>query len=251
MLPKLFRPLLLVALPLLSGCSLHLGEIQEPARAAAVPASFPWTSMIYAARTDRGVVVVDLGWYGGERALRRTLARLGARPEDVSDVFVTHSHRDHVGGWRAVRGARFHVAASEAPLFAGDSAHTDRPSRLGERVFGRGVPLPGEVETHPFAADTVFVLGGDTLRAFVVPGHTPGSAAYLFRGVLFVGDAVSHRPLRGFGGAMRIFTRDREQARASLASLWERALPHGVQWVCTAHAKCARPTPRFLRKTTR
>lgn len=245
------RPLLLGGLALLAGCSLHLREIQEPARAAAVPASFPWSSMIYAARTESGVVVVDLGWFGAERSLRGVLGRLGAQPEDVTDVFLTHSHRDHVAAWRLVRGARFHVARSEAPLFAGDSAHTDLPSRLGERVFGHESPAPGEVEVHPFRADTIFVLGGDTLRAFVVPGHTPGSAAYLLRGVLFAGDAISHDPLRGFGGAKRIFTRDPAAARASVASLWTRALPHGVEWVCNAHAKCARPTPRFLEKTTR
>lgn len=41
----------------------------------------------------------------------------------------------------------------------------------------------------PFSKDTVFVFGRDTLHAFLVAGHTAGSTAYLFRGVLFVGDA--------------------------------------------------------------
>ena len=64
--------------------------------------------------------------------------------------------------------------------------------------------------------------------------------AYLVRGVLFVGDALSYSVFRGFALAKRPYTMDWEENRASVASLWERARPHGVEWVCTSHAKCAR-----------
>jgi glyoxylase-like metal-dependent hydrolase (beta-lactamase superfamily II) len=60
----------------------------------------------------------------------------------------------------------------------------------------------------------VFAVGADTVRAYVVPGHTAGSAAYLFRGVLFVGDAVTHTRAGGFAPARRGYSDDRRAAAA-------------------------------------
>ncbi|HEU0051890.1 MAG TPA: MBL fold metallo-hydrolase [Longimicrobium sp.] len=235
----------------MSGCSYNLSQVREPGRAVAFPTALSWSSMVYAAKTDSGVIVVDLGFVGAGGALRRHLRELGVGPAEVTDVFLTHSHRDHIGAWREVRTARFHLAAAEEPLFEGRRTHADVPSRMAQAVTGNPAPWPGEVTVRPFSADTVFTFGRDTLRAFLVPGHTAGSAAYLFRGVLFVGDAVRRDPLFGFGGAARVFSDDRRLNQESLRALFDRALPYGVRWVCNAHAKCARPDPRFIRKVTR
>ncbi|HEX5726363.1 MAG TPA: MBL fold metallo-hydrolase [Longimicrobiaceae bacterium] len=241
-----------VALALLcAACTHHLDAVQDPGRAVAFSTGFPWSSVIYAARVDGGgVVLVDLGWYGSERALRRELRRLGAHPEQVTDVFLTHSHRDHIGAWRVVRTARFHLGAGEQALFEGRDTHRDLPSRVGEVLLGNPAPWAGEIAIHPFTTDTAFVFGADTVRAFPNPGHTEGSAAYLFRGVLFVGDAVSRKALTGFGGAEPIFTADDARARESLRSLFRRAEPYRPQWVCSAHGKCARPDSAFVRRVT-
>jgi glyoxylase-like metal-dependent hydrolase (beta-lactamase superfamily II) len=97
-----------------------------------------------------------------------------------------------------------------------------------------------------FATDTTFVLGADTLRAYVVPGHTAGSAVYLFRGVLFLGDAVTYSWWRGFAPARRGYSDDPRAAAANLARLWRRLPPGAVRHVCTAHARCAAFTAGFL-----
>ncbi|MDB4951880.1 MAG: uncharacterized protein JWM27_4529 [Gemmatimonadetes bacterium] len=243
-----FRRFALTALActLLAGCTLNLARIQDPPRAAAVPTAFPWESMVYVARTDAGVLVLDLGWYGSAGALRKALGKVGAAPADVTDVFLTHSHRDHIAAWRQVPRARFHMLDSEAPLFTGVERHRDIASRVGQAVLGNPAPWPGEVDVRPFAHDTVFVLGRDTLRAFVIPGHTAGSTAYLFRRVLFVGDALFHSALLGWGPAKRIFTASGKLNRAGLASLRLRVHPFPVAWVCTAHAKCAAADSAFF-----
>lgn len=248
---KLLRSAVLPCAVLLSACTMNLRQVQDPPRSLALPTAYPWNSLIYLARTDSGVVVVDLGWHGAGGALREGLARMGVTPEEVRAVFLTHSHRDHIGAWRVVRGARFHLSEAEVAYFERERRHSDLPSRAGEALLGRAAPHPEELRIHPFSADTAFAFGSDTLRAFAVPGHTPGSAAYLFRGVLFVGDAVAYDRLRGFHSALRIFTDDLPRSRASVASLWSRVEPYGVRWVCTAHAKCAVADSAFMRRALR
>jgi glyoxylase-like metal-dependent hydrolase (beta-lactamase superfamily II) len=112
------------------------------------------------------------------------------------------------------------------------------------------------VTVHAFAADTTFVLGAgtgrpDTLRAYVVPGHTVGSAVYLFRGVLFLGDAATHTRRGGFAPARRGYSDDPRAAAASLAALWPRLPAGAVRVACTAHARCAAFTPAFLADVAR
>jgi glyoxylase-like metal-dependent hydrolase (beta-lactamase superfamily II) len=249
---RIFRGTLIASCILAaSGCTYHLAQVQEPGRAVAFTTAGPWRSMVYAARTDSGVILVDLGWVGAGHKLRGKLRSLGAVPADVTDVFLTHSHRDHIRAWKTVRGARFHLWMPEEPLFEGTRRHADLPSRAGRGAFGDAGPRPGEVDVRPFAYDTTFVIGRDTVRAYSSPGHTAGSATYLFRGILFVGDAVARKPLRGFGGADPAFSADTKQNRQSLLGLFARVPMERVRWVCNAHGKCARPTEHFITKVTR
>jgi hydroxyacylglutathione hydrolase len=196
-------------------------------------------SMVYLARTTSGVIAIDLGWSGDAGRFERALQDLNAKPSDVAMVFLTHSHRDHVAAWPVVRGARFFLAAGEVPLLFGDSAHGGWIPRTADRLESPTLPKHGELAIQPFASDTTIVLGADTLRAYLVPGHTAGSAVYLFRGILFLGDAVTHSTLGGFAPAKRGFTADRATAIASLERLWSRVPAGGVQYACTAHADCA------------
>jgi glyoxylase-like metal-dependent hydrolase (beta-lactamase superfamily II) len=246
-----FRALTLLLALLATSCTKNLGVLQDSPRSAAVATGHPWISMVYVARADSGAIVIDLGWYGASRALRRELRRLAVEAEAVTDVFLTHSHRDHIAAWKVVRHARFHMAADEVPFFLEEQRHRDLPSRLANFVLGNSAPPPVPVRVSGFSRDTAFVFGADTLHAFAVPGHTDGSTAYLFRNVLFTGDATVHVYPFGAGPSMRIFTADVRRSRASLAALHERLQGRQVEWICTAHAKCARWSERYWKKVLR
>jgi hydroxyacylglutathione hydrolase len=220
-----------------AGCAVGLQQIQDPPQARAVTTGGMWVSMIYAARTDEGVIVIDLGWERDADQLKHALADIGATPADVVAVFITHSHRDHIAAWPAVRHATFHLGAAEVPYFVGEEEHDGPVPRLAG-VVPPDLPDPGGLRIHAFSTDTAFAFGRDTLYAFLVPGHTPGSAAYLFRGVLFTGDALSYTRPFGFHHTKWIFADDMERGRASLDSLWPRLERHNVEAICTAHAKC-------------
>jgi glyoxylase-like metal-dependent hydrolase (beta-lactamase superfamily II) len=250
--PLSYALALILGLALLTtGCAKNLAHVQAPPQSKAIPTAFPWTSMVYVIRADTGVVVIDLGWYGAGRALRRELRRMGAAPEEVTDVFLTHSHRDHIAAWKVVRHARFRMAAEEVPLFLELQSHRDFPSRVANRVLGNSAPPPVVVQVEGFSRDTAFLLGADTLHAFTVPGHTAGSTAYLYRKILFTGDATVHVYGFGAGPAMRMFTADVRKSRASLAELHAKLEGRRVEWICTAHAKCAPWSERYWQKVLR
>jgi glyoxylase-like metal-dependent hydrolase (beta-lactamase superfamily II) len=203
-----------------------------------VPTAGPNGSMIAVAHTDSGVVLIDLGWLGAEGALRAALARSNSDSSDVVAVFLTHAHRDHIAAWPVVRHARFYLADREVPLLEGTAQYRAWVVRTADQLVAPARPARGALDLRPFARDTVLAFGRDTLRAFLLPGHTPGSAAYLFRGTLFAGDAVARRLIRGPGAASRIYSDDVLEARRTLADLLVRARDYGVDRVCTAHAQC-------------
>jgi glyoxylase-like metal-dependent hydrolase (beta-lactamase superfamily II) len=197
--------------------------------------------MIFAARADSGVILIDLGWGRAEDGVRRALREVGATPNDVKWAFLTHAHRDHIAGWTAVPRATFVLGADEVPLFTGVATYRGPVPRLADRLNAYRRPTPSEVTVLPLGADTLFALGRDTLRAYRVPGHTPGSMAYLFRETLFVGDAANRGVVGDFRGTLSIYSDSVPQSRASMTALFARLDASGVRWrtLCTAHAKCA------------
>ena len=207
--------------------------------------------MIYLARTAEGVLAIDLGWWGSERALQGALRELDATHNDIAMVFLTHSHRDHIAAWRSVRHARFYVAAAEYSRLVGDSAHRGWVPRFSDQIKPPQLPHPGELDVRRFTRDTALVLGSDTLRAYVVAGHTAGTSVYLFRGVLFLGDAVTYSRWRGFAPAKPRVSDNPRLAAENLERLWTRLPPGRVRYVCTAHARCAPFSADFLADVAR
>lgn len=234
------RTAVVLFLLLLPACAPRVppGVAAPPASAVATSGG-PNRSASYLTRVEGGVVVFDLGWWGAEGALDEALVELGGTTRDVIGVFLTHSHRDHVGAWRSVAHAPFHMAAAEVDLFFREAAQGGWVPRWVEALNATEVPAPDEVAVRSFSSDTAFAFGADTVRAFTVPGHTAGSAAYLFRGTLFAGDAIGWSPLTGIRSARAGYSDDADAARRSLASLRERLKPYRVDWMCSAHLKCA------------
>lgn len=235
----------------LGACTHDLDLVQDPPRAVAVTTTGPWASMIYLARTDSGLIAIDLGWTGAEEALPGAAASLNGTPGDVRYVFLTHAHRDHIAGWPLVRQATFVLGAAEVPYFTGDSAYHGWVTRLSDDLNDYPMPRDGEVRLAPVAHDSIIPLGRDTVHVFGLPGHTAGSVAYVFRGILFGGDAINWRPGQGFQGTRPEFSDSTALSAESMRRLWDR-LPDGLARIaCSAHGKCAAIDSAFRAATSR
>src|SRR5581483_4666212 len=150
------------------------------------------TCNVYVLRSGRHAVLVD---FGSGEVLDR-LDELGV--DRVTDVLVTHFHRDQVQGLeRAVAaGARIWVPPAERDFFDGADARWARRQisndyDLREDRFGllSSVPVTGTVDeyrTRRYGAFDVYTLP--------TPGHTLGSVTYLVeidgQRLAFSGDLV-------------------------------------------------------------
>jgi glyoxylase-like metal-dependent hydrolase (beta-lactamase superfamily II) len=125
--------------------------------------------------TDGGVALIDAGIDPNGVAIRNALVRMGKTPGDVKAILFTHGHNDHIAGAVAFPSAATYVLEPDVPLVERWRGPDDR--RI---AVTRGLHDGERLD-----------ISGTTVEVFGVPGHTAGSAAFLVRTVLFVGDSAA------------------------------------------------------------
>jgi glyoxylase-like metal-dependent hydrolase (beta-lactamase superfamily II) len=138
--------------------------------------------------TDGSVTLIDAGLAlrPARRRLRAGLAAIGARPQDVRRVVLTHAHIDHAGGLAGF------VADSGAAVLAHErEAVYLRDGRAPRTRRGRPGTFAKVTVAEEFRDGTVLPDGGG-LRVVHTPGHSPGHVSLLHQptGVLITGDAL-------------------------------------------------------------
>ncbi|GAA2345082.1 MBL fold metallo-hydrolase [Dactylosporangium salmoneum] len=149
------------------------------------------------------------------------LEAIGRRIEDVRWILLTHGHIDHVGGAHALwertgRRAQVVIHEADAPMLRSRRAHVEEyrhgrapylndPGGEARVTAAANAVISGEMEPTMLlrGGETLSLGGGVTVSVHAVPGHTPGSVAYVIDGqrAAFVGDAVQvHGAANGFPG---------------------------------------------------
>jgi glyoxylase-like metal-dependent hydrolase (beta-lactamase superfamily II) len=177
----------------------------------------------------------------------RDMATVVAREGAVQGVFLTHLHLDHVLGLRDVH--------SSVPVYVGAGDAQDRSfMNLFERgVYDDALSGKGPLREVHFAPDPdggfqglLDVFGDGSFWAIWVPGHTPGSVAFLARTphgpVLLTGDACHTAWGWQHGVGPGTFSDDVAKSAESLARLQALVARHPTIDVRLGHQELPRAT---------
>jgi metallo-beta-lactamase class B len=126
--------------------------------------------------TPAGHILLDSGFSETVPLIRRNLARLGFRLEDIKILINSHAHYDHAGGLAQLKretGARLAASEADAALLAAGGR--------GDFQFGDRLAYePVKADRALRDGDRV-TLGGVTMTAHLTPGHTKGCTTWTMR----------------------------------------------------------------------
>jgi len=113
------------------------------------------------------------------------LARLRSEALRLTAIWLTHAHLDHVAGIPDVK------AAADVPIWLhpDDRALYDHAPDQARMLLGMEFP-PLPPPDHPIVPGSSMRVGSCEFAVRHVPGHSPGSVAFLSDGVALVGDVL-------------------------------------------------------------
>jgi hydroxyacylglutathione hydrolase len=174
------------------------------------------------------VLLIDAGGDESGKSILGELSRRSLGPEAVDAVLLTHGHNDHTSACALFPHAELVALESEVPLLEG------RASSHGPLT--RWFSVRRLHVTRPVHDGDTLTYGALEVHVLAVPGHTAGSAAYLTRDVLFLGDSAMQTTDGKLAPAPWVFTDDRAQNIASLRALGDRLRSQNVRVLAMAHS---------------
>src|SRR5436190_548726 len=142
---------------------------------------------VYALTSSEGIVLLDAGFENkAESVLVPQLQKVGLDPARVKYILLGHGHADHFGGSKYFQdkyGTKIVTTAADWDLI-------NAPARGG----GGAKPVKDVV----LAEGQPFRFGDLTITPIEIPGHTPGSLAFIFP----VKDKGQTRTAGLFGGTV-------------------------------------------------
>jgi glyoxylase-like metal-dependent hydrolase (beta-lactamase superfamily II) len=129
--------------------------------------------------------------------LNASMAAAGVAPATVTDIFISHSHGDHVGGLLNAAGApafpnaTIHISAPEWAFLKGMTAEQAAGAGVGQHAKLIAAITPKVAAFEPGAE-----IIPEAVKAVDIKGHTPGHSGYMIRSknksVFYIGDTVHH-----------------------------------------------------------
>ncbi len=123
----------------------------------------------------------------GAGKLPASFAEAGVDPQSVTDIFISHSHGDHVGGL---------VSADGKLNYPNATIHLSKPEwefMSGQDQYKAWIPVI-QPKVDAFAPGAELVPG--VVKAVEIKGHTPGHSGYKITSgadsLLYVGDSMHH-----------------------------------------------------------
>ena len=193
-------------------------------------------------RWARRSILFDAGADPAGAPIDALLGWLRASRSDITDVFATHGHGDHTAGASTLRKVKLRIGAGDLAL----AEKKVPPEALAGKALTAAMSYPAVTATDPLTGAATIDVGegadAKKVKAFPIPGHTPGSYAFLYDGVLFVGDAMIFKQGR-LDPAIKMFDAHPDENKASIRQLQKQVENEEIDIVCTGHGGC---TPKGM-----
>ncbi|HEY0369579.1 MAG TPA: MBL fold metallo-hydrolase [Chthoniobacterales bacterium] len=158
----------------------------------------PGIIAVTAVEADNSLVLFDTGAESTFDHIAAELRKLGAAPDDIRHVFVSHIHFDHAGAaWRfAELGATVYVHPRGAKHLIDPTKLVDSATRIFgdkmETLWGKVAPVP-EQNVRIVHEGEIVRVGPLEVRAIETPGHASHHHVYAWDDNLFGGDVAGVR----------------------------------------------------------
>lgn len=209
-----------------------MGESAEDTNAVLTAAGLPTDTLSLSiqpllVRNGDAVLLFDTGAAGGmgtEGKLMASLTAAGVQPDQVTDIFISHMHGDHVGGLVTSAGAlafpnaTIRMSNEEWAALRADTAMAALVTAITPKV-------------QAFAAGSEIVPG---VASVDIDGHTPGHSGYRIGtgtdSLTYIGDTMHHHVISVQRPDWTIqFDGDEATAEASRKALLERAASENLR----------------------
>lgn len=163
-----------------------------------------------------GWTLVDGGFCdeGAKAAWRQCFAELGIRPQDVTQILVTHYHPDHLGaaGWlQEWTGAPAYMHEREIPMvelfwgqtmeeqadglsafFLAEGMDLETARLIGQHHRHQSMNVQPMAKLQPLPTGSTFTMGGRPWEVIWTPGHSDGLAVFwdASTGILLANDML-------------------------------------------------------------
>lgn len=186
-------------------------------------------SNAFLVKGEKGYVLFDSGVKKDEQRLLKLLQQHNVSPKDISLIFHTHGHPDHVGSTLFLRAS----GAGPSSIYKPDQEmmETGSPDLLLKGTTIAGMLLrPMIIKPFPPVKSEIVFEREQSLHAFgldaafvCTPGHTDGSLSVIFKnGDVIAGDLLSGSMLRKQTAMVPMFNRDGKQTRDSVKAIVDR-----------------------------
>lgn len=149
---------------------------------------------VYLVDFDGHAALIDAGVGTATDKLLANVEAAGVLPEQIELLLITHCHFDHTGGARGLRD----VLGCRVVMHDLDADYLQFGDNIVTAAYWYGDTIePCAVDRRLVGTEEKIVLGGRVISALHIPGHSPGSVAYVTQSggmkVVFAQDV--HGPL--------------------------------------------------------
>jgi metallo-beta-lactamase class B len=170
----------------------------------------------WAITTPAGIIMIDSGYKDRvEDTLLAGMKKVGLNPADIRYVIIAHEHADHFGGAKYLqeRYPALHVGMSAV---AWDAVEHPQPGAASDEGPKRDLIVE---------EGKAITLGGEVVTPVAIPGHTPGSMAFIFE----VRDKGKRHLAGLFGGTVL------NPTMAIPFDEYEKSIEHWGEWTKKMH----------------